>query len=363
MQENLCKRNESISDNLLPVIYVNRGYPKNQCLKNSYDWKKSEYDSWVRSFHSSLRRIITVTWRREAVIIVRKRRKLGMKISMTEMQPTTEILTRISKNSLNNKNETFTRLFRYMQRQDIWLETYNNLYANNGATTKGINNDTADGFSKIKVQKIIEQLKNGSYVPKPVRRIYIEKKNSAKMRPLGIPSFTDKLVQEVIRMILEAIYEPIFLECSHGFRPHRSCHTALKSLSKKFTGAKWFVEGDIKGCFNNIDHKVMIAILNKKIKDARLLQLIQRFLKAGYMENWVYHKTYSGTPQGGIISPIIANIYLHELDKFVESLKENFDKPSTKKYTMEYQKAKYQTEKARKAIRDCNPENREQKNS
>ena len=131
----------------------------------------------------------------------------------------------------------------------------------------------------------------------------------------------------------------------------------------KFTGAKWFIEGDIKGCFDNINHDVLIGILNKKIKDARLIQLIQQFLKAGYLEDWIYHRTYSGTPQGGIISPILANIYLHELDKFVENLKEEFDKPSKEKYTPEYRKAKYQTEKARKAIRECDPQDYERKNS
>lgn len=194
---------------------------------------------------------------------------------MAEMQPTTEILTRISKNSLNNKDEVFTRLFRYLLREDIWFEAYRNLYANNGASTKGVNDDTADGFSERKIQKITEQLKNGKFNPTPVRRTYIQKKNSDKMRPLGIPTFTDKLVQEAVRMILEAIYEPIFHECSHGFRPNRSCHTALKSLCMKFTGAKWFIEGDIKGCFDNINHDVLIGILNKKIKGARLIQLIQ----------------------------------------------------------------------------------------
>lgn len=280
---------------------------------------------------------------------------------MAEMQPTTEILTRISKNSLNNKDEVFTRLFRYLLREDIWFEAYRNLYANNGASTKGVNDDTADGFSERKIQKITEQLKNGKFNPTPVRRTYIQKKNSNKMRPLGIPTFTDKLVQEAVRMILEAIYEPIFHECSHGFRPNRSCHTALKSLRMKFTGAKWFIEGDIKGCFDNINHDVLIGILNKKIKDARLIQLIQQFLKAGYLEDWIYHRTYSGTPQGGIISPILANIYLHELDKFVENLKEEFDKPSKEKYTPEYRKAKYQTEKARKAIRECDPQDYERK--
>lgn len=251
------------------------------------------------------------------------------------MKPTTEILERISENSLKTKDEIFTRLYRYMLRPDIYYAAYSRLYSNSGAATKGINNDTADGFSEKKITSIIESLKNETYQPAPVKRVYIPKKNG-KMRPLGIPSFTDKLVQEVLKMILEAVYEPIFLKVSHGFRPNRSCHTALKELKKEFNGSRWFIEGDIKGCFDNINHDVLIKVINKKIKDARIIKLIYKFLKAGYMEDWQYHKTYSGTPQGGIISPILANIYLHELDKYVMELMAEFDVPSAEKVTPIY---------------------------
>ncbi|MFR1991874.1 MAG: reverse transcriptase domain-containing protein [Oscillospiraceae bacterium] len=238
------------------------------------------------------------------------------------MKPTTEILARISQNSLANKEEVFTKLYRYLLRPDIYFVAYKNLYANNGAATKGVNEDTADGFSEAKIDSIIKALADETYQPMPVRRTYIQKKNNRKkLRPLGIPTFTDKLVQEVLRMILEAVYEPIFLDVSHGFRPKRSCHTALKQLRREFNGTRWFVEGDIKGCFDNINHAVLVGLLNNKIKDARITKLIYKFLKAGYLENWQYHKTYSGTPQGGIISPLLANIYLHELDKFVMKLK------------------------------------------
>lgn len=242
------------------------------------------------------------------------------------MQPTTDILARISRNSLANKDEVFTRLYRYMLRPDLYFVAYKNLYANNGAATKGVNNDTADGFSEAKVAKIIQMLADETYQPAPVRRTYIQKKNNPKKkRPLGIPTFTDKLVQEVLRMVLESVYEPVFLPVSHGFRPRRSCHTALKSLKREFNGMRWFVEGDIKGCFDNINHDVLVGLINSKIKDARMMKLIYKFLKAGYLEDWKYHKTYSGTPQGGIISPLLANIYLHELDKFVMKLKSEFD--------------------------------------
>ena len=251
------------------------------------------------------------------------------------MQPTMAILERISKNSSKNKEEVFTRLYRYLLRPDLYYEAYRNLYANSGAATKGVNNDTADGFGEEKIAKIIQSLSDETYQPMPVRRTYIEKSNGKK-RPLGIPTFTDKLVQEALRMVLQAVYEPVFLNCSHGFRPNRSCHTALAELKKEFTGARWFVEGDIKGCFDNINHEVLVGLINQKIKDARLIKLIHKFMKAGYVEDWRFYGTYSGTPQGGIISPILANIYLHELDKFVMKLKADFDVYEEKRYTPEY---------------------------
>ncbi|MDL2259232.1 group II intron reverse transcriptase/maturase [Eubacteriales bacterium OttesenSCG-928-K08] len=251
------------------------------------------------------------------------------------MKPTIEILENVKQNSVKNENEVFTRLYRYMLRPDLYFIAYKNLYANSGAATKGIDNDTADGFSEEKINRIIKKLADESYMPKPARRTYIEK-SKGKKRPLGIPTFTDKLVQEVLRMILESVYEPVFLDCSHGFRPNKSCHTALKDLKHQFHGTRWFVEGDIKGCFDNIDHHILVGVINAKIKDARIIKLIWKLLKAGYMENWQYHATYSGTPQGGIISPLFANIYLHELDKFVAKLAKNFDRPRTQKYTDEY---------------------------
>lgn len=253
------------------------------------------------------------------------------------MKPTMEILSKLQENSKKNHDEVFTRLYRYLLRPDIYYVAYQHLYSNKGAGTKGVTDDTADGFSEIYIENIIEALKNEMYQPKPVRRTYIKKSNG-KMRPLGLPVFTDKLIQEAIRMILEAIYEPIFSDYSHGFRPARSCHTALAQIKKEFTGARWFIEGDIKGCFDNINHAVLVEIINQKIKDARFLKLIRSFLKAGYMEDWKYHKTYSGCPQGGIISPILANIYLNELDRHVMKIKKEFDVATKARYTPEYTK-------------------------
>lgn len=253
------------------------------------------------------------------------------------MQPTMEILERISKNSLANKDEVFTKLYRYLLRPDIYFSAYQRLYTNKGAATKGVNNDTADGFSEERIAGIIQSLADETYQPAPVRRIQIPKRsNPKKTRPLGIPTFTDKLVQEALRMVLEAVYEPVFLNVSHGFRPKRSCHTTLTMLKRDFNGSRWFVEGDIRGCFDNIDHTVLIRLINEKIKDARIIKLIYKFLKAGYLEDWQYHKTYSGTPQGGILSPLLSNIYLHELDKYVMKLKEEYDTKGKSQITPEY---------------------------
>lgn len=275
------------------------------------------------------------------------------------MKPTMEILARISKNSKSNGEKVFTRLYRYLLRPELYFTAYKNLYANNGASTKSVINDTADGFSEDKISKIIKSLKEETFQPMPVRRVYVEKKNDrTKKRPLGIPTFSDKLVQEALRMILEAIYEPIFISNSHGFRPNRSCHTALAELKKEFNGVRWFIEGDIKGCFDNIDHGVLVGLINNKIKDARIIKLIYKFLKAGYMENWQYHKTYSGTPQGGIMSPLLANIYLHELDKFVMKLKADFNHPAEQKLTSEYQKCRSEMSRIQYHIKKTGGEER-----
>lgn len=274
------------------------------------------------------------------------------------MKPTMEILTKLQENSKKNHDEVFTRLYRYLLRPDIYYVAYQHLYSNKGAGTKGVTDDTADGFSEIYIKNIIEALKNEMYQPKPVRRTYIKKSNG-KMRPLGLPVFTDKLIQEAIRMILEAIYEPIFSNYSHGFRPARSCHTALAQIKKEFTGARWFIEGDIKGCFDNINHAVLVEIINQKIKDARFLKLIRLFLKAGYMEDWKYHETYSGCPQGGIISPILANIYLNELDRHVMKIKKEFDVATKARYTPEYTKLVGLRQRLHNKIKNSNGTERE----
>ncbi len=251
-----------------------------------------------------------------------------------------------------DENYKFQRLYRNLYNPEFYYLAFKNIYANKGAMTPGMDGVTLDCFSDKRITRIIESLKTHNYQPKPARREYIPKKsNPKKKRPLGIPSGDDKLIQEVVRMLLESIYEPTFSKSSHGFRPKRSCHTALKQIQNTFTGTHWFVEGDIEACFDSFDHHVMIDLLRRRIDDEAFINLIWKFLKAGYMEQWSYHRTYGGTPQGSGISPILANIYLNELDKFMETLKSEFDVGSGvgRRLTHEYQAAVYQVYKYRNA--------------
>ena len=231
-------------------------------------------------------------------------------------------------NSLNEHSKDssykFERLYRILFNEELFYVAYQKIASNEGSTTKGSDGRSIDEMSLARIETLIASLKDESYQPHPSRRVHIPKKNG-KTRPLGIPAFEDKLVQEVVRMILEAIYEGHFETTSHGFRPKRSCHTALLHIQKTFSGAKWFIEGDIKGFFDNIDHDVLVGILRERISDDRFIRLIRKFLKAGYVEDWTFHNTYSGMPQGGIVSPILANIYLDKLDKYVKEYIRHFD--------------------------------------
>ncbi|MEF3309383.1 reverse transcriptase domain-containing protein [Paenibacillus sp. GYB004] len=233
------------------------------------------------------------------------------------------VLTNLAEHSHDQVYE-YRRIYRNLYNPEFFLRAYRSIYAKEGNMTEGSDGKTIDGMSTERINNIIDQIKDESYQPKPARRTYIPKKNGSK-RPLGIPSIDDKLVQEVVRDILTSIYEASFSPNSHGFRPNLSCHTALLQIKHTFVGTKWFVEGDIKSFFDNIDHHVLVALLRKRIKDEKFINLIWKFLKAGYLEDWRFHRTHSGTPQGGIISPILANIYLNELDKYMEEFKEKFD--------------------------------------
>jgi group II intron reverse transcriptase/maturase len=207
-------------------------------------------------------------------------------------------------------------LYRQLYNPHLYLRAYARLYSNDGAMTTGTTEETVDGMSLKKIFEIIELLKQERFCWTPVRRTHIPKKNGKK-RPLGLPTWTDKLVQEVLRSLLEAYYEPQFSEASHGFRPQRGCHTALSEI-RTWRGTHWFIEGDIKACFDQLNHSVLLDILAETIHDNRFLRLIKQLLRAGYLEDWRYHATYSGSPQAGVVSPLLANIYLDKLDHYIE---------------------------------------------
>jgi group II intron reverse transcriptase/maturase len=210
-----------------------------------------------------------------------------------------------------------TQLYRQMFNRELYLAAYGKIYSNQGAMTPGVGRETADGMSEEKIDQIIEAMRHERYQFAPARRVHIPKKNG-KLRPLGMPTWSDKLVGEVVRLLLEAYYEPGFSGFSHGFRRSRGCHTALREINNTWTGTVWFVEGDISDCFGSLDHEILLGIMAEKIKDQRFLRLIRNMLKAGYLEDWDYHEMLSGCPQGGVVSPILSNIYLHKLDEFVE---------------------------------------------
>ena len=241
-----------------------------------------------------------------------------------------------------------TQLYRQMSNRDLYLTAYGNIYSNQGAMTPGASEETADGMSEGKIEQIIGLMRNERYRFSPARRIYIPKKNG-RLRPLGLPSWSDKLVGEVVRLLLEAIYEPQFSRWSHGFRRNRGCHTALRDIQNTWTGTTWFIEGDISDCFGSLDHEILLGILAEKIHDQRFLRLIRNMLKAGYLEDWKYRDSLSGCPQGGVVSPILSNVYLDKLDKFVEQeLIPQYTRGTRRKCNPEYDRIQYQLARARK---------------
>jgi group II intron reverse transcriptase/maturase len=211
------------------------------------------------------------------------------------------------------------RVYRLLFNRDLYLMAYGKIYRNDGATTPGSTSETVDEMSLHKIDTMIEALRCERYRWTPTRRVYIEKKNSTKKRLLSMPTWSDKLLQEAIRIILESYFEPTFSNNSHGFRPSRGCHTALRQIVETWHGVNWFIEGDIKACFDSLSHEILLVALAEHIHDGRFLRLTRELLQAGYLENWKYHTTLSGAPHGGIVSPILPNIYLSRLDRYIEN--------------------------------------------
>jgi group II intron reverse transcriptase/maturase len=242
---------------------------------------------------------------------------------------------------LHEKNRTHPEwvnrgLYRLLYNPSLYVKAYQRLKSKPGNMTPGADGQTLDGFSLEIIEEAIALMRTEQYRPTPVRRTYIPK-SSGKWRPLGVPSPRDKIIQECVRLILEAIYEPMFHDNSHGLRPGRSCHTALESLRRNWVGTKWLLKIDIAECFERIDHGRLLDILREKIADDRFINLIRKFLSAGYLENWVYHRTYSGTPQGSVISPILTNVYLSKLDRKLEAFCEQYSQGQRRKPNSAYQ--------------------------
>ena len=239
-------------------------------------------------------------------------------------------------------------LYRQLFNPQLYLLAYGRIYSNDGAMTPGVTQETVDGMSLGKIGRIIDAVRHERYRFSPARRVWIPKKNG-KLRPLGMPTWSDKLLGEVVRLLLEAYYEPQFSARSHGFRPGRGCHTALGEVARTWTGTTWFVEGDVADCFGSLDHGIMIKILAEKIRDNRFLRLMRNMLRAGYLEDWRWNATLSGVPQGGVVSPILSNIYLHKLDDFAgNTLIPEYTSGETRTRNKEYERVRQAYARARK---------------
>src|SRR5215510_756369 len=260
----------------------------------------------------------------------------------------------LHKLAVANPAKRFQKLWEYIP-TELWLsQAWEEIRRNRGSQTPGIDRLTAEDIDLPRIHRLCERLRNGTYCPKAVRRTYIPKSNG-KLRPLGIPSLEDRIVQQGLRMALEPIFEADFLPCSHGFRQRHSPHTALRQVIRMYPRVSWVIEGDIVGCFDNIPHSGLLKAVARRIADGKILGLVSAFLKAGYMENWRYRQTYSGTPQGGIISPLLCNIFLHHLDQYMISLGANevqTEKEKNLRRSAYYMKVCRQIFKARSKLRE-----------
>ncbi|WP_330253548.1 reverse transcriptase domain-containing protein [Nocardia sp. NBC_00565] len=247
-----------------------------------------------------------------------------------------------------SKGLPLDELYRQLFNPQLYLVAYGRIYANKGAMTPGATAETVDGMSLNRIHRIIDAVRHERYRFSPARRVWIPKRNG-KLRPLGLPTWSDKVLGEVVRLLLEAYYEPRFSDRSHGFRPGRGCHTALGEVDDTWTGTTWFVEGDVADCFGSLDHDVMIEILAEKIHDNRFLRLMRNMLNAGYLEDWTWNATVSGAPQGGVVSPILCNIYLHRLDTYVENtLIPEYTRGTRRIRNAEYERIRHRLARARR---------------
>ena len=214
--------------------------------------------------------------------------------------------THLAKLAATHPHKRFCKLYRLISNRR-WLEAARDaIRTNKGFNTPGVDGLKGSDLDPERLARLADKLQKGTYEPKPVRRTFVPKRNG-KLRPLGLPSAEDKVVQSAIKLALEPIYEQMFRDCSHGFRPRRSGHTALRAYALRRTPT-WTIEGDIESCFDSLSHGRIVRLLRQKIADERLIELVRKFLKAGYLQDWQWHATWSGSPQGHVLSPVIANV-------------------------------------------------------
>lgn len=319
------------------LLNLTAGLPKG---RNSYGNRATV----VSGLHKAAYEFMKVNWRKSVavsnIVSVRK--------YSTDVQP--KVFTKLDSLTnycLSNKDKVVDRKIYNILCDPYFLQyAYNSIKSKPGNMTPGINPETLDGLNWDWFVETSESLKQEKFAFKPGRRILMDKSSGGK-RPLTIAPPRDKIVQAGMKIILNAIYEPVFLESSHGFRPNKSCHTALKFISQKFKSSVWFIEGDISKCFDSIEHRKLMDIIESKIKDRQFTKLIFKSLRAGYFEFKVYKSDIVGTPQGSIISPILSNIFMHQLDVYVNSLKEEFDIGTLPKLNRGYRHIVYLMSKAK----------------
>ena len=273
----------------------------------------------------------------------------------------TKRLLTIRKLSQKDKKWIHRDIFRILNKDDIWIIAYEKLKGNKGALTPGSTPETMDGMSLERLKRLQEKVCSNNYKFKPVKLTYIPKPDGRK-RPLGLPTANDKIVQEVMRIILEAIYEPVFSEESFGFRSGLGCHDALYHVENKFRWVDYVIEGDIEQAYPTIDHKILIKLLQKRIDDHRFITLVWKLLKCGVLDEEILQWSKTGVPQGSIVSPILANIYYHELDEYVQTLKDKYETPKSEQNKLKspaYKSLEYKINKVSKEMRNHEPQSLE----
>lgn len=265
----------------------------------------------------------------------------------------------IAINKLSKKDSKWIHkdIFRILNKDDIWIAAYEKLKGNKGALTPGYTPETMDGISLDRLKKLKNEVCTEKYKFNPVKLTYIPKSDGRK-RPLGLPTANDKIVQEVMRIILEAIYEPIFSEFSFGFRSGLGCHDALDHVERKFRWVDYVIEGDIAQAYPTINHHILVKSLKRRIDDHRFIRLIWKLLGCGVFDEERIMWSKTGVPQGSIVSPILANIYYHELDEYIYEIKERLDTPNLNRNSLKsqsYKSLEYKINKVYKEMRNHEP--------